>query len=48
MKAGTPVGLQSSPQNFQTAARMGNFAAHVLEGAADEGDYLLGDSIVYQ
>ena len=33
---------------FRQLAGVGNFAAHVLEGALDEGDYLLGDSIVSQ
>ena len=48
MKAGAPAELQYSPPNFQTVAGVGSLAAHVLIGAPDEGDYLLGDSIVSQ
>ena len=45
VKAGTPAGLKSSPRQL---AGVGNPAANVLVGAPDEGDYLLGDSIVPQ
>ena len=33
---------------FRQLAGMGNSTVHVLEGAPNEGDYLLGDSIVSQ
>ena len=35
-------------KTFRQLAIVGNSAAHVLKGAPDEGDYLLGDSIVSQ
>ena len=35
-------------ETFTQLAGEGSSAAHVLEGAPDEGDYLLGDSIVSQ
>ena len=48
MKAGTPADSSLHLETFRQLASVGNFAARVLEGAPDEGDYLLGDSIVSQ
>ena len=47
MKAGTPAKLSLHLEVFRHVAGMGS-PAHVLKGAPDEGNYLLGDSIVSQ